>query len=408
VQSSTELLPILDLQLRANQREGSYWSPTVGTQLTSQLLVEPTIAFLVGRGTVTTRVAYTPRLQMIFTGPGEGAYANHRLFADVDLRLAPVWTLAIRAAGSYGTQSFVGTAGASAGLPPGTAPPPTPIPSATSLEYWRAELLAQATGRLGPTTTLRLTGAATGQGGISQESQLSMPPQVGPRLDAALEVAGSRLDIWTTDAYATGMHLWRTLPVPSGFVSSERQSLVLGALESWRHQAAARTELVLSLGLAYGTSGSTTVFSYDRWMPTGEVRVQHDVPLEPGVVPAAGEERRLNSRLQFTVSAALAPYVDPYSAIVYDRLVGAAAADWTLGANWHVAGYASGAMDVLADNVPRRYGSASVTLGWSPSRYATIEVGMFAQAQNGVPGLVYAYSEWGGQLGVILHDRLRM
>lgn len=408
VQSSAELLPLLDLQLRAVLREGSYWTAALGTELTSQLLLEPTVMVLLGRGTVTIRMAYAPRLQAIFSGPSEGTYAMQRFFLDVDLRLDPSWTLAMRAAGSYGTQSFVGTAGVPPGTPPGTAPAPTPYPDATSLEYWRAEVLAQLTGRLAATTTLRLTGAIVGQGGISTASRVSMPPQFGPRLDAALELATSRLDLWTTSAYAWGMRLWRTTLVGDAYLESERDSLVVGAGESWRHQIYTQTQLVLGLGGAYGTSESTTVFSYGRFMPTAEVRVQHDIPLEPGVVPAAGEELRPLSRLQFTVSAALSPYVDPFTAVVYDRLVASTAVDWTLGANWRLSGYFAGAMDAYRDTVPRRYGSATATVGWSPSRFATIEFGLFALAQNGVPGLVYAFSEWGGQVGVLLHDRLRM
>jgi len=204
------------------------------------------------------------------------------------------------------------------------------------------------------------------------------------------------------------MRLWRTTLVGDAYLESERDSLVVGAGESWRHQIYTQTQLVLGVGGAYGTSESTTVFSYGRFMPTAEVRVQHDIPLEPGVVPAAGEELRPLSRLQFTVSAALSPYVDPFTAVVYDRLVASTAVDWTLGANWRLSGYFAGAMDAYRDMVPRRYGSATATVGWSPSRFATIEFGLFALAQNGVPGLVYAFSEWGGQVGVLLHDRLRM
>lgn len=408
VQSSSELLPILDLSLRATTREGSYWTAALGTEFTSQLLLEPAVMVLLGRGVVTFRVSYAPRLQAIFSGPGSGTYAMQRLNLDLDLQLDPRWTLAMRLAGSYGTQSYVGAAGLPVGTPPGTAPPPTPFPNATSLEYWRAEMLAQLTGRLAPTSTLRLTAALVGQGGINQASQVSMPPQFGPRLDAALELSAGRLDFWTTSAFVWGMKLWRTVPAGDGFLESTRESLVAGVMESWRHRIGTQTELSLGLGGAYGTSESTTVFSYGRFMPTAEVRVQHDVPLEPGVVAAAGEERRPLSRLQFTVSAALSPYVDPYTAVVYDRLVAATAVDWTMGANWRLSGYFSGALDAYRDTVARRYGSATATVGWSPTRFLTVEAGLFAQSQNGVPGVVYAFGEWGGQLGILLHDRLRM
>jgi hypothetical protein len=138
------------------------------------------------------------------------------------------------------------------------------------------------------------------------------------------------------------------------------------------------------------------------------LRFLHDIPLAPGEIPAAGEERRPTSRLQFSVGVELAPFVDPYSAIAYDRLVATAAASWAIRANWRVALAFSGATDIYRDQPARRYGGANAVVAWEPARYLAIEAGLFAQAQAGPSLLVYTYREWGGQIAVLLRERLRM
>jgi hypothetical protein len=143
-------------------------------------------------------------------------------------------------------------------------------------------------------------------------------------------------------------------------------------------------------------------------MPSGEIRIQRDVPLEPGEIPAAGEERLTTSRLQFSSSAVLAPFIDTYTALAYNRLVVTAAGSWTLRDNWRTALGFSAGLDFANEQSVRRYGGATATATWATTRYLTLEGGLYWQAQGGSTQLVYTYSEWGLRISMLLHDRLRL
>jgi hypothetical protein len=398
------LRPVLDLLLRVTTRWGRYATP--GTPTVSNLQFEADAAMTVTarHGGLAFRVSYAPHILDIVSGPGDGTFVTQTLNLGVDVQVDPAWVLTFTSVGTYGTQSYLAPLAA----PPGGVPaPPTPFPRSTSLESWSAAARAGATGRVSPVSTLRLALDASATSGIGEEDQLSLPPQATVRVEAAYDLRLSPRDDLSTRGYASGTRLRRTLAPSDGSVTALRDTFVTGILESWRHRPAPRTELALGLGGAWANSESTTFLSYGRLMPVAEFRVAQDVVLDVGQ-SAVPPERAPSSALRLAATLGYAPYVDPRSALVYERATASAVAEWPFQARWSASATLSTAMVPYRGTVAERYGNAEASVTYAPLRFASFQAGLFWNYQNSVPGLTSSFQAWGASFTIGLHEPFRI
>jgi len=406
--ASRTIVPLVELSLRTQILASSYTTPTTGTELAPQFLVEPGLALTLGGGRVTFRASYVPRMLVVFSGPGEGTFVYQSVYLGLDSRLDASWTLMLSLNGTYGSQSYLSPVAPPLGTAPGTPPTPTPFPGTPSLDSWSTFDTVTVTGRLSPLTTLRLVAGVTAQSGIGAESLASMPLQVGSRLEAALDLRLSRPNVLATSAYAQVGRLAREVSTPEGVATVHRISFFTGVLETWRHALGPRTDTSLGLGAAYANSESLTRLSYQRFMPSAEAGIRQGFTLEEGARGVAPEPGRGTTGVVLAAMLAVLPYIDPYTALVYNRGTAALSADWTFGPQWRSSTTFSGALVPYRGRVAERSGTATLTAGYLPLRFVTVEAGAFYQYQSGLPGLVYSFTSWGGSLTLILTERARL
>ncbi len=399
---SADVRPILDLSLGATTRVGQYVTPGTPSESNRQVEADAMVSVTARHQVLAFRGSYSARFLDVTSGSGAGKYLTQGLFLGTDVPADPRWLLTFTAGGTYGTQSSLAPAGAPPGTQPGVPVSPTPFPRATSLESWSAEARAGAAGRLSPVSTLRFLASASATSGIGDVDRLSLPPQATVRLEAGYEVRLSSRDELATSGYAHGTRLQQTLVLPGGNVTSLSDTFVAAIVESWRQRPGPRTEIALGLGGAWANVEATTFFSHNRLMPVAELRVGQDVALDAGLA-AVPSERSGASRLRLAATLAYAPYIDPMSAFVYDRLTASAAATWPFHADWSANATLSTAVVPDRGTIVQRYGGAEAGLTYSPLRFATFQAGFFWNHQAG-SAAVTTFQAWGASFAIALHD----
>ncbi len=274
-------------------------------------------------------LGYAPR----FTLRQTDLRASFEVFQAGALTLtwaAPRTAAILRAAGTYGTESFASLALRSP--EPDSSPQLDRLPETIRVEY--ASLAAGATVTHAASRRWRLRGTVEYvlSGGVDEPSRARVPFQLGPRGSLGAEYSLTRKDRLVSAVDASQVAF-----------SSGSQVVLLSATEAWRRALSSRAESTLRAGIA------------GAFVQTDEAAAQ-SLQVYP-LAEAAMAYRLPADRLELRASVWIAPVVDRLSGQVDGRLQAAVSGEWNPSPSLAVRGRIGAAQSVLST------GDRAISLG---------------------------------------------
>ena len=106
------------------------------------------------------------------------------------------------------------------------------------------------------------------------------------------------------------------------------------------------------------------------------------------------------------VDVALAPYVDTYIAVPYQRFTLAGTFDWRPSDAWRLGASLSAALVPKTVLAPEFYGNAGVSASFAPISFLILSVGGFSQAQfQGTNSTSDGFLQWTAYFSVAFRER---
>ena len=389
----------LDLALASQLLTQTISATGAATQVETGIQVAPTVAVGVTIPRFGFALGYNPQLYLvsITQGPFE---VLHRGWILMEYRASPNWRLYFAQRLTYGTNNLstpvTGNGGGNAGQQP-----PTLNPAAlTSLEYLNNETSVGVAGRLARRLRLSLVAAYLNSGGIGTAAQAVMPHQSGPRAEATLDWNVTSVSTLGTSIAAQANFfplIYASTSTSTAPVAGPgRQIYVSSVTETWRVQLSRQTAAWLIGGASVANTDAVTGFAYKRLAP----------------IAGAGLESGTRSRqsVRAFLQLLLAPYVDPYLAIEYQRLTANASITWHLSTEW-ILGVSATAAYVPYNNqaaaatlAADKYGTAGPTLSYTPSKALAFTAGGYWQWQLANQALSANFNQWGVYFSVTVSD----
>lgn len=347
-----------------------------------ELVLNPRVGLRLSAGTLQTVVEYAPHAVVRgqpFTGGGsEVLHAG-----TVQLALSPdrLTTLRLIEDISWGEFRFTAPGVATPGAPGAPVLPGTPDDGgfsgapdsgvSGSLAPLEPIRLIRSNARLvlelAPTrrSAFTLAGGYEFSGGVDEPSRLQMPLQQGPFASIIAEHRWSRRDVWSTEVSVR----------EARFDTGTRVSLGHWTA-GWRHSVDRNTDLSLGAGVGAGrTSGDERISPEWQLLPHGQLTLTHTFPPQHHAVVGA-------------VSALVVPAVNPFTAVLEQRIGAQASLQWRPMPQLDVGLRASAASRLFVGSIERQQllvGAVSVTrslntwsalegqLGWSWERGGALE-----------------------------------
>jgi len=373
----------LDVALLSEVRARSLAVSDGSTTWGSELDVTPGIALEVGGSGVSLSLGYAPRLTVPFDASGSSLAVLNRATARVAWQASPHWSLS--GAGIFVVGDYSQLVPAS--TPGGSGPPPpvfNPVRSFETYPYVGIDTLATVDGILSQRTRLRLSAGYFDVGGTGAVGEANQPRTWGPQADGILAWAASRTATLTTAVRG------------QNWIFADSASIMLGTLtEAWTQAWSADLDTTLTAGLGVSNREVETQAALGKVVPV--VRLGLGYRLES------------TQRVTLSVEAALAPYVDTYAAIPYQRFTVNATLDWRPSDAWRVGASLAFALAPYTLKVPESYGTAGLSASYAPLKFLILTLGGFSQSQfQGETAGGGAFRQWTGYFSLTLHDRLQL
>jgi hypothetical protein len=113
--------------------------------------------------------------------------------------------------------------------------------------------------------------------------------------------------------------------------------------------------------------------------------------------------------LRLTLDFGLAPYVDTYLRIPYERFTLGVGFDWRPSDAWRVGATLSAALAPYSVRAPESYATAGASASYAPVPFLIFTLGGFSQAQfQGSSASTGAFRQWSAYFSVALRDRLSL
>ncbi len=219
-------------------------------------------------------------------------------------------------------------------------------------------------------------------GGTGTAGQLAQPRTWGPQAEAAFAWDASRNATLTTTLAAQD---W----IMDGGFSIPLASLTESWKQAWTQEIS--TRVAAGAGLSNRDIESQTALSH--LAPMAALQLDYHPESKEG--------------LRLTLDAALAPYVDTYLRIPYQRFVASLTLGWRPSDAWQLGLLLSGVLAPYTVRAPESYGSAGVSANFAPLPFLVLTLGGFTQVQfQGPPGTTGAFRQWTGYFSLALVDRL--
>ncbi len=392
----------LDLALASQVLTQSISQTGNTTQVETGLQVSPTVALGVTVPRFGFALGYNPQLYLVSVtqGPFE---VLHRGWILMEYRASANWRLYFAERLTYGENNLSTPVTGTGGGTPGQQPPTLNPAALTSLLYVNNETAVGLAGRLSRRLRLSFVAAYLNSGGIGVAAQEVMPHQSGPRAEVALDWNASSVSTLATAVTAQASFfpvIYASTTSSSGgtvvVAGPGRNIYVSSITETWRVKLSKQTAAWLIGGGSVANTDAVTGWAYKRIAP----------------VAGAGIESGTLSRqaVQAFLQVLLAPYVDPYLAIEYQRLSGNASITWHPSSQW-VLGVAATAAYVPYNNqttvaslVSNKYGTAGPTLTFTPMKALTFTAGAYWQWQLANQAVGANFNQWGGYFSVTVSD----
>ena len=307
----------------------------------------------------------------------------HSATLRTDWRLGARWTAGLAATGTYGDYSQLQPAATPGG--PG-APPPAlnPVRSFATFPYLALNGVLRIATQLSTRSRLRASIGYIDVGGIGTTGQAAQPRTWGPSAEAAYEWDASRHASLTTAASFQDSRLVDDFSVQVGTLT-----------QTWTQTWSTDFRTTVAGGAALTSTESTTFLTVGHLLPVAAIGGSYQ--------PDA--RRSVSLGLDF----ALAPYVDVYSRVAYQRASARAGFDWRPASALLVSVYVAAALVPYRATAPESYGTTGASLGWGLGKLFTLSFGGFSQTQiqGGTAG-GGAFRQWTTYVSLSLRDRVSL
>lgn len=394
--SPTETSAGIDLGLLAEVLTQSLQITGGASQVETGMQVVPTVAVGLTIPSFGFALGYSPQLYLVTFSEGP-LDTLHRGWALAEWRASPVWHLYFAERLSYGNEDLTTPVTAPVQGAVGQQPQTLNPVSVASLLYLNNEVSLGIAARLSP--RLRLTAAVSylASGGLSTAGQEVMPYQYGPLVEFTLDWAvtrKSRLSTTLTGQASIFPVVYPASSTSTGPVGQPGPQIYVATLmETWRVQLSRFTSAWVIAGGSAANTSALTYLTYRAFSPVAGLGIESGT--------------RSRQELRAFVQLLLAPYVDPYLAIEYQRLSLNASLSWHPSARWMLglAGTAAwvpysvqstSTTPLTAD----KYGTVGPVLSFIPSKALSFTAGAYWQFQlaNQAEGIQPSFNQWGAYL----------
>jgi len=342
-------------------------------------------------------LGYNPQLYLVSVTEGP-LDVLHRGWLLMEYNAAATWRLYLAERFTYGTNNLA-TPVLGNGGSIGQQPPTLNPVRLASVEYINNETSVGVSSRISKRLRFTFVAAFLNSGGVDAASQQVMPYQWGPRAEATLDWNVSSSSTLGT-ALAAQANIFPVLYAATSTsatpVSGPGRQIYIGTVaETWRIRLSRYTSTWLIGGVSLSNTDSVTDLSYKRVAP----------------VLGAGLDSGTNTRqpVRAFLQVLLAPYVDPYLAVEYQRLSANASLTWQPSTPWLV-GLAATAAYVPYRNQAQvassasKYGTGGPTISYVPVKALAFSAGAYWQWQLGSPVAAASFNQWGGYFTVTVSD----
>jgi hypothetical protein len=141
-------------------------------------------------------------------------------------------------------------------------------------------------------------------------------------------------------------------------------SIILATLtESWKQAWSSELDSTLAAGLGVVNRAVESLTSAGHLVPVASIGLDyHQESRQP---------------LHLAVSAGLAPYVDTYLKIPYQRFTFGGSIDWSPSEAWRINASVSAALAPNSVKAPESYGSGGLSASFAPVRFLILSAGAF-------------------------------
>jgi hypothetical protein len=377
----------LDVALLSEVRARTLAVSDASTIWGADIEVTPGVGLEIRTPAFNVSLGYAPRFSIpLNVGAFELALLN-RATLRADWRLDPRWTvsaLGIFVVGDYSQLNPASTPG-------GAGPPPpvlNPVRSFLTYPYVGIESLLRVEGALSRRTRLRLSGGYFDVGGTGAVGEANQPRTWGPFAEGAFA--------WDATAAAT----LTTTMAGQDWILTGGYSVVIGTItESWRQTWTREFEMTLSAGAGLSNREVESQTAAGKAVPVAGLRLAY--------TPESSPEHPQTFRL--TLDVALAPYVDTYLRIPYQRITAGISIDWRPSDAWRLGAMFTGALAPYTVRAPESYGTAGLSASFSPVPILVLSLGGFSQSQfQGATDGGGAFRQWTGYFSLALRDQLSL
>ena len=362
-------------QIQARTLNSSDGSTVWGTYIE----VTPGIAIEVGSPAFTLSLGYAPRLTVPFNVDSFELAVLNRATLRAEWMASELWKvsgLGIFVVGDFSQLVPASTPGGA-----GPAPPVlNPIRSFQTYPYVGIDTLLRVEGILSPRTRLRVAGGYFDVGGTGKIGQANQPRTWGPQADGSISWDASRTTTLLTTATA------RDWMMVGGF-----DILVGTVTEGWRQAWSEDLDSTVALGAGLANRDVESWTATRHLMPVASLQFDYH--------PVSQEALRL------TLDAALAPYVDTYLSILYQRFTAGIRLDWSPSDAWRLQASFLAALAPYSVLAPESYGTGGLSASYAPVRFLILSLGGFSQVQfQGESAGGGAFRQWTTYFSLALRD----
>jgi hypothetical protein len=373
----------LDLAVMSLVRTQTISGADGGTIWGTDVEVTPGIGLETRLPTVNLAVAYGARFAIPVDATGADVAILQRGYLRADWNIDPLWVLSIDASGTYGDYSQL----VPVATPGGTgAPPPAlnPVRTFTTYPYLSLAGGLRLETQLAPRSRFRISAGYVDVGGIGEEGAAAQPRTWGPLASAAFDWNASAFAILTTAAAYQDSILVGNFAVQIGTLT-----------ETWRQQWTPELETTVSAGAALSSTDSATFLTFRHLLPVASAGI--------------GYHTDVRHALKLGLDVALAPYVDVYLRIAYQRVTGRLGLDWRPDPTLLLGLYAAVGFVPYSVEVPDVFGTVGASIGWAPGRIFTFNLGGFSQSQiQGAQMTAGGFRQWTAYFSVTLRDLITL
>jgi hypothetical protein len=373
----------MDLGVESAVRVRTLADTGSGTFLGADVEVTPGVSLSVELPILKLATGYAVRMTIPLQSSGESLAALNSAYLRAVWQPAVLWTLTAEGTGTFGqfSQLYPVT------TPGGSGPPAAaldPVRWFATYPYIGLNAAIRAESPVAPRSRLRFSAGYSDVGGVGDAGGVSgaQPRVWGPLGEAAWDWEASPASTLTTSA--TGVNS----------IMAGNFFILVGVLkETLYHRWSGELETTLAIGLGASNTASITFLTVGHLLPIAGAGLRYFTDVE--------------HQFRLSLDVSLAPYVDPYVRVAYQRVSGNLGLDWYPMADLFVGAALSAAWVPYSVKAPESYGTGGISAGWAIGKIFTIGAGAFTQSQfQGASDGGGFFRQWTTYVSLTLRDRI--